>query len=229
MKSMTDARGDAVVAPCRSVACSSEMPSSARQPSSALRVGLRQQRRLVIDVEHARGVLGALDVARHPEQVIGGAGEHLRSRQPVSNGDRVVAREGRRRQGSRTSRTDEVAVRAPFTREDDMPFGSVRSASVLQHPGVLRAAALRRVDHQRAFAQRDAREAARRPSSRRARTARTAAGRCGAARCRRRRRSDTPTARASAARCTCRARATSTRAERPRSRAIVDAGPTSMP
>ena len=38
---------------------------------------LRQQRRLVVDVEHARGVFGALHVASHPEQVIRGAGEHV--------------------------------------------------------------------------------------------------------------------------------------------------------
>ena len=29
------------------------------------------------DVEHARGVLGALDVARHPEELVGGAAEHV--------------------------------------------------------------------------------------------------------------------------------------------------------
>ncbi len=34
---------------------------------------LRQQRGLVVHVEHARGVLGALHVARHPEQVISGS------------------------------------------------------------------------------------------------------------------------------------------------------------
>ena len=41
--------------------------------------------------------------------------------------------------------------------QDDRRCGS---ASGFQHPGVLGAAALRGVDHQRAFAQRDAREAA---------------------------------------------------------------------
>jgi hypothetical protein len=34
---------------------------------------LRQQRRLVVDVQHACGVFGALHVARHPEKVIGGS------------------------------------------------------------------------------------------------------------------------------------------------------------
>ena len=36
-------------------------------------VGLRQHAGLHIDVQHAGGVLGALGVARHPEQVVGGA------------------------------------------------------------------------------------------------------------------------------------------------------------
>ena len=38
--------------------------------------GLRQQRGLVVDVEHARGVLGPLHVASHPEQVVCGSREH---------------------------------------------------------------------------------------------------------------------------------------------------------
>src|SRR5581483_5427562 len=36
----------------------------------------RQERDAVADLEQARDVLGALDVARHPEQVVGGAAEH---------------------------------------------------------------------------------------------------------------------------------------------------------
>ena len=43
-------------------------------PALLGRVGrLRQQRGLVVDVEHARGVLGALHVAGHPEEVVGGS------------------------------------------------------------------------------------------------------------------------------------------------------------
>ncbi|MDT4845874.1 hypothetical protein FQZ97_798750 [compost metagenome] len=38
---------------------------------------LRQQRGLVADVEHARGVFGALGVTGHPEKVIGGARKHV--------------------------------------------------------------------------------------------------------------------------------------------------------
>jgi len=38
---------------------------------------LRQERAFHVDVEHARGVLGALHVTRHPEQVIGGSAQHV--------------------------------------------------------------------------------------------------------------------------------------------------------
>jgi hypothetical protein len=38
---------------------------------------LRQQLRFQVDVEHARGVLGALHVTGHPEQMIGGAAQHV--------------------------------------------------------------------------------------------------------------------------------------------------------
>ena len=38
--------------------------------------GLAQERGLVIDIEHAGGVFGALGVARHPVQVVGSAAEH---------------------------------------------------------------------------------------------------------------------------------------------------------
>ena len=40
------------------------------------RLGLAQQRGLVIDVEHAGGVFGALGVARHPVQVVCSTAEH---------------------------------------------------------------------------------------------------------------------------------------------------------
>ncbi|MNN20308.1 hypothetical protein D3C81_1335810 [compost metagenome] len=40
---------------------------------------LRQQRGLVVDVEHARGVFRALGVAGHPEQVVGGTAQHVGS------------------------------------------------------------------------------------------------------------------------------------------------------
>ena len=48
--------------------------SAHARPGSTDLVG--QQRHPVGDVEHARGVLGALDVARHPEELVGGAAEH---------------------------------------------------------------------------------------------------------------------------------------------------------
>ena len=37
---------------------------------------VRQQRHLVSDIEQACGVFGALDVARHPEELVGGSAEH---------------------------------------------------------------------------------------------------------------------------------------------------------
>ena len=40
-------------------------------------LGLRQQRGLVIDVQHAGRVFGALGVAGHPEEMVGGAREHV--------------------------------------------------------------------------------------------------------------------------------------------------------
>ena len=46
--------------------------SAQARPGSCTLVG--QQRRPVGDVEQARGVLGALDVARHPVELVGGAG-----------------------------------------------------------------------------------------------------------------------------------------------------------
>ncbi|MCY1455190.1 hypothetical protein D9M71_723050 [compost metagenome] len=38
---------------------------------------LRQQRHLQVHVQHAGGVLGALGVAAHPEQVVGGSAQHV--------------------------------------------------------------------------------------------------------------------------------------------------------
>jgi len=40
---------------------------------------LRQQRGLVVHVQHAGGILGALGVAGHPEQMVGGAAQHENS------------------------------------------------------------------------------------------------------------------------------------------------------
>src|SRR5262249_14172740 len=37
----------------------------------------RQQRDAVADLEQARNVLGALDVARHPEKIVGGPAQHV--------------------------------------------------------------------------------------------------------------------------------------------------------
>jgi hypothetical protein len=40
---------------------------------------LRQQRRLVVDVQHAGGVFGPLHVAGHPEQMISGTRQHAQA------------------------------------------------------------------------------------------------------------------------------------------------------
>ncbi|MNS52925.1 hypothetical protein D3C72_856640 [compost metagenome] len=40
---------------------------------------LRQQRHLQVHVQHARGVFSALNVAAHPEQVVGGTAQHVQS------------------------------------------------------------------------------------------------------------------------------------------------------
>jgi hypothetical protein len=39
-------------------------------------VGLRQQRGLVVDIEHAGGVFRPLGVSGHPEQMVSGAAQH---------------------------------------------------------------------------------------------------------------------------------------------------------
>ena len=55
--------------------------TDAEQPLPAVQrcVGrLRQQRRLVVDVEHARGVLGPLHIARHPVKMVSSSRQHGR-------------------------------------------------------------------------------------------------------------------------------------------------------
>ena len=83
------------------------------------RLVARQQGQLGVDVQHARGVFGALDVAAHPEKMVGGTAQHG-----------LV-----------------------------LLFMLFFMASFLQHPGVLGAAALAAVDHQRALLERHAAQA----------------------------------------------------------------------
>ena len=48
-------------------------------PDQGHRLGLRQQRGLVVHVQQPGGVFGAFCVAGHPEQVVGGTAQHARS------------------------------------------------------------------------------------------------------------------------------------------------------
>ena len=84
-------------------------------------------------------------------------------------------------------------------------FATVPPAArmLVQHPRVLAAAALRRVDDERSLAQRDARQPARHDRDASRRTGCTAADRRGAIRSRRRGSTAPPRAPASAGRCSC--------------------------
>ncbi len=69
-------RGVSALLPAREVAADLVDAEHAAPAALGRLLRLRQERHLVVDVEHARRVLGALHVAGHPEQVIGGARQH---------------------------------------------------------------------------------------------------------------------------------------------------------
>ena len=124
------------------------------------------------DVEDAGGVVGALDVATDPVQRFGVAGKHHRL---LLDSTAAVCCccccSGR---GPTTATAVVAAERVAVLSAFDLcgALGSLRTTSAAassrsadrrarrQHPGVLRAAALAGVDHQRALRQRDAGQAA---------------------------------------------------------------------
>ena len=101
-------------------------------------------------VEHARGVLGARQLAADPVQLVGDPGEH-QARPLLLLLLLLLADQPPPGAGPAAAAATSVAG-----------AGRLGAAPrvVLEHPGVLRAAALRGVDDHRALAQRDAREPA---------------------------------------------------------------------
>ena len=128
-----------------------------KAPAAGAGFGRLIEPELQFDVDEARGVLGALQVAAHPVEAVGDAREH--SGVALEGLDEIIARRSH-------EPAPDVAMdlRRGFVIEsfysDVCCFEAAFAVVFAQHPGVFAAAALRGIHDERAFAQRDARQAA---------------------------------------------------------------------